>query len=196
MLPIINQFAPPPVTPSRSPWPMVFGVGCVIVVLFTAWLIWRVESAVSTLTSGENRPLADAVLMVALADENVIRSSAARVAPADLVADPAAYDRKWVAVTGSVVILQNPHGAPISQSQAQPDEQVVYWLEGPVAVIDTSDALPVAAAGASVTAWGRPLVVAVNKLGLNADGKAQLTDLAGGEIDQVPLIIAKWVEAP
>jgi len=196
MLPIINQFAPPPPTASRSPWPMVFGIGCVIVVLFTAWMIWRVQSAVTTMTSSENRPLADAVMMVTLADEEVIRSSAQRISAADLVAAPASYDRKWIAVTGQVSWLQNPGGDPIGQAQAQPDEQVVYWLEGPVVVIDTSDMLPVADAGATVVAWGRPILVKVDKLGLSNAGQQQLAGMAGGTASEVPLIIAKWVEIP
>jgi len=175
---------------------MVFGIGCVIIVVFTAWMIWRVQSAVTTMTSSENRPLADAVMMVTLADEEVIRSSAQRISAADLVAAPASYDRKWIAVTGQVSWLQNPGGDPIGQAQAQPDEQVVYWLEGPVVVIDTSDMLPVADAGATVVAWGRPILVKVDKLGLSNAGQQQLAGMAGGTASEVPLIIAKWVEIP
>jgi hypothetical protein len=196
MLLLSSNIAPQPASQQRPRWPLILGAGCLLIALLAAWGIYRTVKSVQSVTSGENRELIDAMVMMSLADENVIRSSATDVDTADLAANPAGYSGKWLAVSGTVAWLQNKAGSPAAPGSIQADETFLYWLDGPLIVHDTADVAPLGGQGTAIKAFGRCIEVPIAKVGLSSSGHQALADMHAANAETVAYFLAKWVESP
>jgi hypothetical protein len=135
------------------------------------------------------------MMMVTLASEDVIRESATSVEINAIITDVPNHTGKWLVVEGTVSWLQNIAGDPIQPAQAKPEEQIVYWLEGPIGVMDVSDARPLHNSGTEVRAFGRCFQTTVDRMGLSAKGQHALAAMSGANNQDIVVFIAKWVES-
>lgn len=191
-----SRYAPGPAQGRSSFWPSILGCGCVLALIGLLWMAYKATSVLNTAAGDDNRNMASAMMMLSLADEKAIRDNATNITLADLVAGPAQFNGKWLVVESTVSWLQNPAGDPIQPAQAQPDELIVYWLEGPLAVMDVSKARPAPELDSTIRAYGRCIETPAERMGLSASGQKALAAMSGGNSENIAVFLAKWVEFP
>ena len=191
-----SQYASGPSPGRSSCWPAIMGIGCAVVLIILLWTAYKAVNTFKSAASSDNRDLADAMMMITLAGEDVIRDSATSADLSAIIADTSNHTGKWLVIEGTVSWLQNPAGDPIQPGQEQPDEQIVYWLDGPVALMDVSKARPLHASGEAVRAYGRCIETKVDRMGLSASGQQALAAMPGGSSQTIVVFLAKWVESP
>ena len=182
--------------PRANPCGVIAVIAIVVVIGTVAIFVVRCNRVVEELKQPETQAIVDASMMLALADEQVIRASAVEVAPAVLAADPIKYHQRWVKLTSTVVWLQSSGGKHLSHSQAQQEGECVYWVDGPLAVMDTADAKQVYKPGATITAWGRSVVTTEDRFKHDAASAQALSSMSGYDPQLVVVLVAKWVESP
>lgn len=152
------------------------------------------DSAGAVTSEEERKALGEAVMMLGLAGEDVIRSSAVEVELSALAADPQAWQGKWVFFDSEVVWIQDRDGNAMSSAASDPEQNYVYWLRGPVALKLSGDATAALSPGSSCRAYGRVISSRVSAMGLSDSGRQALGAMDGGSADSVAFFMAKWVE--
>jgi hypothetical protein len=146
--------APPPAAQKKGGfnWLACCGISCGVIVILTIIIVLVVGKS----CGGFFGPIVQ-IAMVATevqeTDASTIRSSASPVDANSLVAAPAAYKGKWLAVEGVLGDQNDPMAREMGSQSGQ--EGTAYFMEPNIVVVDASKAPPVGQAGDTVRAYGK-----------------------------------------
>lgn len=189
--PVIQQ------EPRRSsPCGVITVILVVAVLLVVVFFVYRCNRMVDKLNQPETQAIIDASMMLALADENIIRESAVEVTPEQLTADPMKYHQRWVKLSSTIEWLQSTEGRHLSHNQAQQAGDCSYWVSGPLVIMDMADTKQIYAPGDSITAWGRTVVTTGGRFKHDQASQQALNAMSGYNPQQVIVLVAKWTESP
>lgn len=176
-------------TPERDR--KVIMLSCLMLVIVSMFIFALVRNRLVEL-----KDVSGAYAQVAMTDTAAIRSEASELSDSELQTGPQQHLAKWLASSGTVVLMHDKKGRLIDVDNVNPALGCVYWLDSGLAVTAVKPAGPVCGPGEGIRFWGQIAETDVAKLEFSEEVAAQVQQRFGLQPQQrIAIFFASEIEA-
>jgi len=196
--PQFDPLKPPAPPPNTGQWAnIVIAIVVVAVIIGAVFWGYRWTKQITESVIAQNPDVIEATLAVTTANDGMVSESSKQFPVEDIAARPQEFKGKWLFTDGTISwLMDKDTGDPAELDALKEADRTIYWLQGPVVVLDHRKLVPERGAGGLIRPWGKVIEVPADKLGLSDAGMAKLQAMPGYNGSTVAMIIARFIEWP